>query len=148
MNLGCGHGIMDLLIAKNYDCNITSVEFSKKRIERCNYLKRKYKINNVNFVYEDINIYLDNLNYNYDIIMGFEVIEHLYKQREVILKCKKLSNLFFGTIPIQPNCQQKQHISFFKTINHAKSVLSCKIYDQSEIPLRIPECVVFYYNKD
>lgn len=145
LNLGCGHGILDLLIAKNYDCNITSIEFSKNRIDRCNYLKKEYNINNVTFIHEDINIYLNELKSKYDIVMAFEVIEHLYSQSEVLKKCKEnTKGVFFGTVPIQPNCKQKQHISFFKSISHASSILDCSIFLQDVIPLRLPECVLFY----
>ena len=146
LNLGAGHGILDLLLAKNFNVNITAIEFSKNRIDRCNYLKQKYKINNVNFIHEDIHNYLDNLEHSYDIIIATEVIEHLYNQEEVITKCKAHSDIFFGTIPIQPNCQQKQHISYFKSIKEAKDIFKCDIYNQSIVKLRLPECVLFYNN--
>jgi 2-polyprenyl-3-methyl-5-hydroxy-6-metoxy-1,4-benzoquinol methylase len=146
LNLGCGHGILDLLIAKKYNVKLDSVEFSKNRIDRCNYLKNKYKIKNINFIHEDINVFLEN-NFEYDIIMAFEVIEHLYNQKAVIKKCREKSKeIFLGTIPIQPNCKQKQHISYFKSISYAKNILCCDIYKQNDVPLRLPECV-FFINK-
>lgn len=148
LDIGCGHGLVSLSLAKRFDCKVTSVDFSKKRIDRCNLLKDKFNINNVNFINNDINIFLEKEYNKYDIVIAFEVIEHLYNQREVINEIKYITKeYFFGTIPIQPNCQQKQHISYFKSYSHAKDILKCTdIITQDKIKLRLPECVVFYYD--
>lgn len=155
LNIGAGHGVLDTYILKNFDCHIIAVEFSKKRADRIVELADKFKVRNRIFVANvDIHNFLDNNNLllkdTFDIIMAFEVLEHLVNQEEVMVNIKKLLKIggkLIGSVPVQPNCKQPQHLSPFSSEDDIVNRLSVKVFSQEEIPLRLPECRAIFYEK-
>lgn len=151
LNLGCGHGTLDAKILSEFDCTITGIEYSPKRVFRCNEMMKIANIDPVryNFLNQDIHLYLDNTDNKFDIIFAFEVIEHLLFQKEVMIGIKQHlvdGGMFIGSVPIQPNGAPKQHIQPFDTMKSVVDRLDVRIFPQNIIPLRSKECRAIMWN--
>jgi 2-polyprenyl-3-methyl-5-hydroxy-6-metoxy-1,4-benzoquinol methylase len=158
LDIGCGHGVVSNVILDKFPTStVIGVDFSQNRISHCKQLTSLISndhVQRVHFLAEDIYKYIEDIlfvNVTYDVIFAFEVLEHFENQAFVINSIKKLLNkngIFIGTVPIQPNCSNIQHISPFSTILDVKDKLNVEVYNQIILPLRQIESVtIMYKNK-
>jgi 2-polyprenyl-3-methyl-5-hydroxy-6-metoxy-1,4-benzoquinol methylase len=157
LDIGCGHGVVANTILDQFStAQVIGVDFSENRIKHCKELTTVIDSNNeqrVHFVFEDIYKYIEDIlfvNIKYDVIFAFEVLEHFENQKFVIESIKKLlkqNGIFIGTVPIQPDCKNIQHISPFDSIDDIKNKLNVEVYDQNILPLRQKESVTIAYKK-
>ncbi len=85
LDLGCGGGLISESISR-LGGNVTGIDFVKKNIEIAKHhsIKKKLKINYLNADIENFN--LEN---KFDVIILFEVLEHLNDWKSFLLKIKK-----------------------------------------------------------
>ena len=86
LDLGCGGGLVCEPLAK-LGANVTGVDFVKQNIEaaKIHAMKNKLKIN---YIHKDVNDI--KLKSSYDVIIAYEVLEHLKDWPDLIKKIKTL----------------------------------------------------------
>ena len=85
LDLGCGGGLVCESLAK-LGCKVTGIDFVKDNIKVA---KSHAKSNNLNITYDVQDLDRLNLNEKYDLIIMFEVLEHLDDWRATLKKIKK-----------------------------------------------------------
>lgn len=149
LDFGAGTGETSLYLLNEYNIkNLTAIDYSKKRID--SFIKESSLFDNVTVLNEDVNLFLENnknLRNTFDVIISFEIIEHLSNPIEIIKELKKLLKVngkLIGTIPLQ-NKPNDVHLSAFRTITEIETKLNVKVFN--EFTLRFPNQLVFYYKK-
>lgn len=147
LDFGAGTGETSLFLLNNYKIkSLVAIDYSKKRID--NFIKKSKGHDNIVSLNMDVNYFLENNQENkFDIIIAFEIIEHLENPEKVIGSLKKLLNKngkIIGTIPLQ-NKPNGVHLSAFKTIQEVQSRL--KVTVVKKFNLRFPNQLVFYYER-
>lgn len=75
LDFGCGMGGMTLWYAKNWDCTVHGVDLDPAHVQVAEFLKEKYKLDNVEFLCQDV---LEKpLTDKYDFIVLNDVAEHI-----------------------------------------------------------------------
>ena len=85
LDLGCGGGLISESMSR-LGCKVTGIDFVKKNIEVAKLHAKKKKLN-INYIHADIEKYITNK--KYDVIIMFEILEHLNNWRTFI---KKINN--------------------------------------------------------
>ncbi len=75
MDFGCGMGGMTLWYAKNWDCEVHGVDIDGHHIQVANQIKEKHKVENVNFVKQ--NVIEKPLGGKFDYVFLNDVVEHI-----------------------------------------------------------------------
>lgn len=89
LDIGCGSGTMSFYLASKVK-NVLGIDISKNAIEACSKSKKVLKINNVNF--RQMVFPKEYPQEKFDLIVCFEVIEHLEDDLEAIEKIYELLN--------------------------------------------------------
>ena len=84
LNVGCGSGFHDLLMAEyDFVSEVVGIDYSKKSVEVAN---REFPHKNIRREVSDI---VDFDNQLFDLVVSFQVIEHLTDPEAFLLECKK-----------------------------------------------------------
>lgn len=75
LDFGCGMGGMTLWYAKNWNCTVHGVDLDPAHIEVAEFLKQKYRLDNVSFLCQ--NVLEKPLEEKYDFIVLNDVAEHI-----------------------------------------------------------------------
>ena len=86
LDLGCGGGLVCEPLAK-LGANVTGVDFVKQNIEAAKFHAMKNKLK-INYIHKDVNDI--KLKSSYDVIIAYEVLEHLKDWPDLIKKIKTL----------------------------------------------------------
>ena len=90
LDVGCGNGTVALDIASNKPkSRIIGVDINKENILIAEKLKNKYALENINFIYGDIN-YQSNL--NCDVVILSNILEHISDRKTFLENIIRISN--------------------------------------------------------
>ncbi|MBF0118230.1 MAG: class I SAM-dependent methyltransferase [Desulfobacterales bacterium] len=114
LDVGCGEGTNTFYLAKFLNhAAIRGIDFSNIAI---NIAKNRYKLSNLEFIHDIYSIYLDNN--KYDIVVCFEVIEHVEDWKNIITRISNSANkyimLSFPTGRMRSYEKNVGHIRNFK----------------------------------
>jgi len=114
LEIGCGTGELSYLIANITNCIVTGVDLSEDFIKFAN---ENYKLNNLNFLCNDL-INENNLNdYKYDFIIGNGILHHLYYHLNPFLLCTKdMLNINGKILFWEPNLYNPYIYSIFNIV--------------------------------
>ena len=114
LDAGCGIGLNTFLVSR-HGLNVIGVDNDSKKIESAKKMLAKAKYKNTNFYVKDITK-LDFKNEAFDIVVCFEVLEHIESDKEALSEiCRVLKsggNLLFSTPGegfISKNSQHEKH---------------------------------------
>ncbi len=89
LDVGSGEGTITYYLAKWCDkAKVLGIDFSEQGI-LC--AKKNYNLNNLNFIHDDKSV---NLNYKYDMVTAYEVLEHVDNWKELLGKMADASNRY------------------------------------------------------
>jgi len=117
LDIGCGDGRVSKLIASQYECNVIGADYSEARVER-----GKQTIGDlpVTLVVDNAYDFIDKYEGQADLIMLFEVLEHLSDPKLLLEKCKKKSKTIVGSVPLNMRCFT--HIQLFKSVEAVEAL--------------------------
>lgn len=85
LNIGCGSGFHDVLIAENFFvANVIGIDYSKESLRKAEKHYSHPKVKRYVSSYQEFGLT------NFDLIVSFQVIEHLTDAKEFLEICKKL----------------------------------------------------------
>ena len=113
LDVGCGEGTTTYFIANHFKkSKVKGIDFSITGIECA---KEIYKLPNLEFIYDQNS---ENLNFKYDLICCFEVLEHIENWQYVLDKIASASNKYllvsFPTGRMRPYEVNVGHVRNFK----------------------------------
>ena len=142
LDLGCGGGLISEGLSK-LGANVTGIDFVKENIEAAKIHSRK---SNLKINYKTKDFEKEKINSKFDVIIIFEVLEHLFDWKSFILKIK--SNLNSNGVLIISTIN-KNLISKFLTIDLAENFLKWIPYDTHNYYKFIrPNELEFFLNKN
>jgi len=117
LDVGCGGGIICEPLAR-LGANVTGIDFAPNNIKAAKIHSKKNKLN-INYMYKDIE--KSKIDEKFDVILMFEVLEHLDNWKKTIKKIKKNLNTN-GTIII--STINRNLLSRLFAINIAENILN------------------------
>ena len=91
LDIGCSDGYYSVKCAIDYDMQVVGIDPDPLRIERANFIKQIFKLDNIEFGVADL--YELKENKNYDMILGLGLLHRIPNVLQCLQKMSKLSNL-------------------------------------------------------
>ncbi len=119
LDVGCGDGRLSLWLADEYDVTVDGVDYSRQRITKATMLAGQANLP-CRFHCCDLNYFVEECDKKYDLIVLFELLEHVEQPSDVLHKCRGLladHGIMVGSVPIQ-----------MPYVAHLKSLAICTTY--------------------
>jgi len=119
LDLGCASGVMADQVRELYNVDVTGVDSAFSRI-----LLGKRERPKVDYIEQDIHAFLETTKMKFDLILMFDVIEHLEEPKETIKAAKKIlrpGGKIFSKTPL--NFPYEAHLQVFKNRDDFKKRL-------------------------
>jgi len=111
LDLGCASGVMADHVRKLYNVDVTGVDSAFSRI-----LIGKKERPKVTYLEQDIHAFLETTKMKFDIVMMFDVLEHLEEPKETVAQARELLNPNGKILSKTPlDFPYSAHIQVFKT---------------------------------
>ncbi|MDH3584594.1 MAG: class I SAM-dependent methyltransferase [Phycisphaerae bacterium] len=123
LDVGCGDGRLSIWLAETHGVAVDGVDYSPQRIERARANARTKKVP-VQFECQDLNHFLEERATRYDLMVIFEVLEHLENPAGVIEQCRRLlapGGRILGSVPLR--MPYVAHLQVFQDIDDVRSRL-------------------------
>lgn len=144
LDFGCGTGETSIYLSKNFDHSCFGIDYSQKRIDKANsYLSPSI---DCKFEVGDVNEYVEKTEDKFDVILAFEIIEHLKNSDHIVKKLKNMlteDGVLIITLPYQ-SVPNNIHLSAYKNLNDVKNRLGVEIL--GNFKMRFVNQNVFVYN--
>jgi len=127
LDFGCGIGLTSVYLTTNFNCDCFGIDYSLERIK----IAEQNKTQSCEFVTGDVNHWLDESDRLFDVILAFEIIEHLTHPEDVIVKLKKHlvpGGILIGSLPYQ-DTPGGPHLSAFKDKSDIETRLNVTVLD-------------------
>lgn len=115
LDIGCGNGYLTTLIKNEYDCHIDAIDYSYKRIEYAKLYNRE-----INFIYDDINNYLEETDKKWDYILIFDTLKYIEYPQKLITKLKQRGTIIAN---IEIKLEDYEVLNFYCDEEHIKNSL-------------------------
>jgi len=146
LDFGCGTGRTSVFMALKFGSSVLGIDYAEKRIQNGKEELRKIGIENlVKMETFDVRDYLVESHEQFDLILTFEIMEHLIHPEIVMQKLKgkiKPGGWLIGSCPLGQKPEQ-QHLSNFPTREDMESQLGVKIVEN--VPTRFGCQLVYCY---
>lgn len=103
LDLGCGDGRVSLWLAGKYDVRVDGVDYSQERVSKASKLASEKGLS-CRFWCRDLNYFMEEPRGEYDLVLLFEVLEHLEEPARVVDGCRKLlrpNGTMLGSVPLR-----------------------------------------------
>ncbi len=123
LDLGCGDGRLGLALA-DLGAQVEGVDYSLPRIQRARERATAEELG-CTFHHKDLHSFLDEATSSYDVILAFEVLEHLEEPEVVLARARALlapGGVLLGSVPL--NHPYEAHLQVFADLDEVRRRLA------------------------